>query len=113
EIDADVDQHGEHDEQQHRGGRPEAELVEHPDLLPQEIGPRLRGGARPPEGRRTTGANILSASIGRMIPAITMAGLSSGSCTRQKICQGVAPMTRAALVSWRGRAEDPARKNRK
>ena len=45
--------------------------------------------------------------------AMTMAGLSSGNCTRQKICQGVAPMTRAALTSCLGSAEKPDRKIRK
>ena len=44
--------------------------------------------------------------------AITMAGLSSGNCTRQKICQGVAPMTRAALTSCAGSAAKPDRKIR-
>src|SRR5262249_45168460 len=66
----------------------------------------------PPNVSSTTGSNNFSASIERMMMAMTMAGLSRGSSMRQNVCQGEAPMTRAALTSWRGSAEKPDRKIR-
>src|SRR5262245_29742353 len=53
----------------------------------------------PPKVSSTTGSKSFSASMERMMTAITMAGLSRGSSTRQNVCQGEAPITRAALTS--------------
>ena len=51
-VDAEEDQNREDDEQQDRGRGAEAELVEHPHLLPQEVGDGLRRGAGAAEGEQ-------------------------------------------------------------
>ena len=51
-VDAEEDQDREDEEQQDRGRGAEAELVEHPHLLPQEVGDRLGRGAGAAEGEQ-------------------------------------------------------------
>ena len=66
----------------------------------------------PPKVSSTAWSNSFRASMVRMTTAMTMAGFRSGNWTRRKICQRLAPMTRAALISSGGRAEKPDRKMR-